>query len=100
MLDSIHKLDAEHGNFYLTLGWGFTALFSLEYLVRIWCAPNRKGYIRSVRGIIDRLTLLPTYLSLLVSQTAPLRIIPLRRIPRIIHVLRLLQEANFLAGAL
>ena len=35
MLDSINRLDAEYGNIYLKLEWGFTVLFSIEYLVRI-----------------------------------------------------------------
>ena len=103
MLDSVHKLDAEYGNFYLKLEWVFTIMFTVEYLVRIWCAPNRKGYVRSVYGVIDLLALLPTYLSLIVPQTAPLLIIRLLRILRIFRVLRLLSllaEANFLAGAL
>ncbi len=103
MLDSVHKLDAEYGNFYLKLEWVFTLLFTVEYLVRIWCAPNRKAYVWSVYGVIDLLALLPTYLSLLVPQTAPLLIIRLLRILRIFRVLRLvtlLAEANFLAGAL
>jgi voltage-gated potassium channel len=103
MLDSVHKLDVEYGNFYLQLEWVFTILFTVEYLVRIWCAPNRKGYVLSLYGIVDLLALLPTYLSLLVPQTAPLLIIRLLRILRIFRVLRLLEllaEANFLAGAL
>jgi voltage-gated potassium channel len=103
MLDSVHKLDAEYGNFYLKLEWVFTLLFTVEYLVRIWCAPNRKAYVWSVYGVIDLLALLPTYLSLLVPQTAPLLIIRLLRILRIFRVLRLvtlLAEVNFLAGAL
>lgn len=103
MLDSIHKLDTEYGNFYLKLEWVFTIVFTVEYFVRIWCAPNRKGYVLSLYGVIDLLSLLPTYLSLLLPQTAPLLIIRLLRILRIFRVLRLLQllqEANFLAGAL
>jgi len=103
MLDSIPRLDAKYGKLYLKLEWGFTILFSIEYLVRIWCTPNRKGYILSVYGVIDLLALLPTYLSLLVPQTAPLLIIRLLRILRIFRVLRLLQltrEANTLAAAL
>jgi voltage-gated potassium channel len=103
MLDSVYKLDVEYGNFYLKLEWAFTLLFTVEYLVRIWCAPNRRAYVLSIYGIIDLLALLPTYLSLLVPQTAPLLIIRLLRILRIFRVLRLLPllaEANFLAGAL
>jgi voltage-gated potassium channel len=103
MLDSVHRLDLEYGNVYLHLEWAFTLLFTIEYLVRIWCAPNRKGYVLSIYGIVDLLALLPTYISLFVPQTAPLLIIRLLRILRIFRVLRLLallSEANFLAGAL
>jgi voltage-gated potassium channel len=103
LLDSIPELHARYGDLYLGLEWGFTILFTIEYAVRIWCAPNRRGYMRSVYGIVDLLALLPTYLSLLLPQTAPLLIIRLLRILRIFRVLRLLsllREANDLAGAL
>jgi len=103
MMDSVDKLDAEHSTLYLRLEWAFTLLFTVEYVARIWCTPNRRGYILSTYGIVDLLALLPTYLSLLLPQTAPLLIIRLLRILRIFRVLRLLsllQEANFLAAAL
>jgi voltage-gated potassium channel len=103
MMDSVDQLDLEHDRLYLRLEWAFTVLFTVEYLVRIWCAPNRKGYILSIYGVVDLLALLPTYLSLLLPQTAPLLIIRLLRILRIFRVLRLLsllREANFLAAAL
>jgi voltage-gated potassium channel len=103
MLDSIPQWHEQYGTTFISLEWIFTGLFTIEYLVRIWCAPNRKGYMLSVYGIVDLLALLPTYLSLIVPQTAPLLIIRLLRILRIFRVLRLLymlQEANQLAGAL
>ena len=103
MLDSVDNFGVTPDGFYLRLEWVFTLLFTVEYLVRIWCTPNRKGYILSTYGIIDLLALLPTYLSILLPQTAPLLIIRLLRILRIFRVLRLLsllQEANFLAAAL
>jgi voltage-gated potassium channel len=103
MLDSIDHLHVSHGDLFLSLEWGFTLLFTVEYLIRIWCAPNRKAYVFSLYGIIDLLALLPTYLSLLLPQTTPLLIIRLLRILRIFRVLRMLsmlQEANQLAGAL
>jgi voltage-gated potassium channel len=103
MLDSIASLDVKYGNLFLYMEWVFTIMFTLEYGARIWCAPNRKAYIFSLYGVVDLLALLPTYLSLLVPQTAPLLIIRLLRILRIFRVLRLLtllSEANELAGAL
>lgn len=103
MLDSITSLDDAYGNLFLQMEWGFTILFTLEYLARIWCTPNRRAYVFSLYGVVDLLALLPTYLSLLLPQTAPLLIIRMLRILRIFRVLRLLpllSEANELAGAL
>ncbi len=103
MLDSIPRLHLQYGVLYLRIEWVFTLLFTAEYIVRVWCAPNRRGYVLSLYGLIDLVALLPTYLSLLLPQAAPLLIIRLLRILRIFRVLRLLallQEANELAGAL
>jgi voltage-gated potassium channel len=103
MVDSVGDQDAGKALIYTRLEWTFTALFTVEYLVRIWCAPNRKGYILSTYGIVDLLALLPSFLSLFLVQTSPLLIIRLLRILRIFRVLRLLsllREANFLAAAL
>jgi len=103
MLDSIPRLHAHYGAAFLEIEWAFTALFTVEYLIRVWCAPNRKGYMLSIYGLVDLLALLPTYLSLLLPQTAPLLVIRLLRILRIFRVLRLLSllsEANELAAAL
>ena len=103
MLDSIPRLHAVHGLLFLQLEWIFTIIFTVEYFTRIWCSSNRKGYVFSIYGMVDLLAVLPTYLSLLLPQTAPLLIIRLLRILRIFRVLRLLSllnEANDLARAL
>ena len=103
MLDSITSLDVRFGNLFLQLEWVFTIMFTIEYIARIWCTPNRRAYVFSLYGVVDLLALLPTYLSLLVPQAAPLLIIRLLRILRIFRVLRLLpmlNEANELAAAL
>ena len=103
MLDSIPRLHAHYGPLYLRIEWLFTLLFTVEYLVRVWCTPNRRGYLLSIYGVVDLLALLPTYLSLILPAASPLLIIRLLRILRIFRVLRLLsllREANELAGAL
>ena len=102
LLDSVGDYRA-YSTLFLSLEWTFTLMFTVEYLVRIWCTANRRGYVLSVYGIVDLLALLPTYLSLLIPQTGPLLIIRLLRILRIFRVLRLLtllREANHMAAAL
>ena len=103
LLDSIPGLHNRYGHLYFELEWGFTIFFTVEYVVRIWCSPNRKAYLLSVYGLVDLCALLPSYIALLLPQAAPLLVVRLLRILRIFRVLRLLsylQEANTLAGAL
>ena len=103
IMDSMASIHAAWGEVLKYVEWGFTALFTLEYAMRIWIAKNRRAYLTSVYGIIDLLAILPSYLAILVPQTAPLLIVRLLRVLRVFRVLRLLnylQEANQVAGAL
>ena len=80
ILDSMAGFHARHGDLLHQIEWGFTLLFTAEYLLRIWIAQNRRAYVLSVYGVIDLLSILPTYLALLIPETAPLLIIRLIRI--------------------
>lgn len=103
MMDSIEGAHARYGDLFHSIEWVFTVLFTLEYVTRIWIAENRKAYVLSLYGVIDLLSILPTYLALLFPQTAPLLIIRLIRVLRVFRVLRLLEylnEANEVARAL
>jgi voltage-gated potassium channel len=103
VLDSIASVHATWGYTFLRIEWCFTVLFSLEYALRIWIAKNRVAYVKSVYGLIDLLAILPSYLALIMPQTAPLLIVRLLRVLRVFRVLRLvhfLEEANSVAGAL
>ena len=103
LADSIPTLNEQYGQLYWQIEWAFTILFSIEYLLRIWCSPNRKAYIISGYGLIDLLSIIPTYLAIIVPEAAPLLILRLFRILRVFRVLRLLayvKEATLLATVL
>ena len=103
VLDSIPDLHAKYGTLYIQTEWAFTVFFTIEYMVRVWCSPNRRAYVYSVYGLVDLFAILPTYIALFIPQAAPLLIVRLLRILRIFRVLRLLtylHVANTLAGAL
>ncbi|MEM9758878.1 MAG: ion transporter [Pseudomonadota bacterium] len=103
VLDSIAEVHAAFGETLQHIEWGFTLVFTIEYLLRIWISMNRRAYVTSVYGVVDLLAILPSYLALLLPQTAPLLIVRLVRVLRVFRVLRmihLLDEANTLAGAL
>lgn len=103
MADSIETYHVRYGDLFKRIEWAFTLAFTVEYLLRIWVAQNRRAYIFSVYGIIDFLSILPTYIAFFLPEAAPLLIIRLLRVLRVFRILRLLtflKEANILAGAL
>jgi voltage-gated potassium channel len=67
------------------------SIFTLEYLINIYVAPDRKRYIFGVWGIIDLLAVLPSILLLL-----DLRALKVGRVLRIMRFLRLLRTLRVL----
>ena len=103
MLESVSSLDLQWGRLFDLLEWIFTILFTLEYFARIVALKKPYYYIKSYYGIIDLLSILPTYLSLLFTGTQALmvlRIMRLLRIFRVLKLVRFLSEANKLFNAL
>ncbi|MCE8020875.1 ion transporter [Halomonas sp. MCCC 1A11036] len=103
MLDSVDHLSAAHGEWFYWLEWGFTIVFTIELLVRIYILDKPLRYLRSFYGMIDLVAILPTWLMLLVPGTQTLVIVRLLRVLRIFRVLRLMQfvgEGRLLVGAL
>ncbi len=103
MLESIQHIATRYWGAILLAEWFFTILFTIEYGLRIYCAPNRWRYITSFYGIIDLLAILPTYLGLFVGNMNYLIVIRLLRVLRIFRVLKLmryLEEANILMRAI
>jgi voltage-gated potassium channel len=86
-----------------TAEWTLTALFTLEYLLRIWITQKPLRYIFSFYGIIDLLAILPSYIGLLFTGTQMLlvfRALRLLRVFRVLKLTRYVQEASMLWKAL
>jgi voltage-gated potassium channel len=103
ILDSIQAVSTQ---FHVELSWFewlFTFLFSVEYVVRVYSAKHRWAYIKSFFGIIDLLSVLPTYLALLFPDLHALldvRILRLIRVFRIFKLTQYMSEYQHLANAL
>ena len=103
MLDSVADIHAQYGTLLLALEWVFTILFTIEYIVRLICVGSPLHYARSFFGIVDLMSVVPTYLSLVVPGAQSLLVIRALRLLRIFRVLKLryhLSEAEVLADAL
>ena len=103
VLDSVPSLHFGYGWVLNGLEWGFTLLFTAEYIARLVCVRRPWRYATGFFGAIDLLALLPTYLSLLVPGTELLidiRILRLLRVFRIFKLTLYLEEYTRLGEAL
>jgi voltage-gated potassium channel len=103
ILDSVSSIRAVWGPLFTKLEWGFTVLFTIEYLLRILTVKKPIRYALSFFGVIDLLAILPTYLSLFMPGTQSLTVIRILRVLRIFRIFKLafyLGDAEVLSRAL
>ncbi len=103
MLQSVGPIRESHGTLLVALNMTCTGLFTVEYLLRLWCARNAVRYARSFFGVVDLLSILPVYLSWLVPGSRFLDVVKVLRMLRIFRVLKMTQyvgDADLLMNAL
>jgi len=89
MIDSVGSIANKYGFILTSLEWGFTFFFSVEYLLRVYSARNPLKYITSFFGIIDLLSILPTYLGIFMTGSHYLQTIRTFRLLRVFRILGL-----------
>ena len=105
MIESVELYSIKYKNALTLFEWTITAIFSLEYLLRIISVKKPLKYIFSFYGLIDLISLLPTYLGLFmfsesISSIKTIRTIRLLRVFRILKLIRYVKAANTLKQAL
>src|SRR5687767_8195580 len=103
MLDSVEAIRARYHSQLLVVEWIFTIIFTVEYLLRLYCTGNIRKYAFSFFGLVDLFTILPTYLALFfpgATYLTSVRILRVMRIFRILKLMRFIGEANILMRAL
>jgi voltage-gated potassium channel len=102
ILESVPEFDRQYRFYFLAIEYVAVAIFTIEYLLRIWVAPEhtpfserspttaRFAFVRSSSAIIDLLTILPVYVSFFLA--ADLRVF------LILRLLRFFKLARYSAG--
>lgn len=101
--ESVSTLPTGMDKWLIGLEWFFTILFTFDYFMRIWIVTNKARYLFSFFGIVDLLSIIPTYLGLFLVGAQSLmviRSIRLIRIFRIFKLSRYVGEGEILATAL
>ena len=103
MLESITEIHVKYKSELDIMEWIITGLFSAEYITRLIAIKKPLSYVFSFYGIIDLLSTIPKYISLIMSGTdslIALRALRLLRVFRILKITRFIGESNFLVKAL
>ena len=103
MLQSVSTINREYGNILNIADWIITIGFSLEYALRIACVRRPWRYIFSFWGIVDLLSVLPSYVALVIPGSHYLSVVRVLRLIRIFRIFKLnsyIQESRVLLEAL
>jgi len=103
MLESVQSLPPAMHDALVVAEWVFTALFTIEYVLRLISVQRPLRYATSFFGIVDLLAALPMYLSFFFPGSQSLLVIRSLRLLRIFRVLKLsrfVTEAQALRRAL
>lgn len=103
VLTSIAPVAQQYGTELTAAEWFFTILFTIEYIARCLCVQRPVRYMRGFFGVIDLLSVLPSYVSLFIPGAHVLldvRILRLLRIFRILKLTLYIQEYSMLTEAL
>ncbi|MDE0886150.1 MAG: ion transporter [Myxococcota bacterium] len=103
MLETVPGIESVYGPKLRAAEWVFTGLFLTEYILRLLSVPHPRLYARSFFGIVDLLSILPSFISLLLPGSQSMLVIRALRLLRVFRVFKLARfmgEANFLATAM
>ncbi len=103
MMESVTWMIEKYAYEFYIAEWIITAIFSIEYILRIIAINKPKRYIFSFYGIVDLLSTLPSYIGFIfggANLLFAIRALRLLRVFRVLKVTRYIGESRKLIDAL
>lgn len=103
MLDSVSSINHHYSHWLFIAEWFFTGLFTLEYILRLICVRQPWRYGTSFFGVVDVISILPSFLALFFTGAQTLMVVRGLRVLRIFRIFKLgeyLGEAHALIRAM
>jgi len=91
MLESVEVINLKYNLLLRYIEWTFTILFTIEYIVRIYSTKKALHYITSFYGLVDLISIIPTYLSIIFLGSQSLAVIRTIRLLRVFRIFKLAQ---------
>ncbi|MGB1708604.1 MAG: ion transporter [Rubripirellula sp.] len=90
--------------YFNVVEWILTILFTIEYVLRLYCVRKPLRYVFSFWGVIDLLSIMPSYVTYFIGTSSQsfviIRSIRLLRVFRVLKLWRMMNEADELASAI
>lgn len=93
MLASVEPIHAAYRELFDAAEWAFTALFTVEYGLRLLSVRRPLRYATSFFGVVDLLSILPTWLGLFLTGANSLMVV---RTLRLLRAFRVFKMASYL----
>ena len=103
MLDSMQEVASRYGDLLDGVEWVLTLAFTVEYILRLACVKQPLRYAFSFFGIVDLLSIIPTWASLFLPGSESMLVIRSLRLLRVFRVFKLgrfVDEATLLRESL
>jgi len=103
MLESVEEVRMGYLYELRVVEWIITIIFTIEYIIRLYILKNKMNYVRSFYGMIDLMSILPTFIDLILPGTRYLTILRILRLLRIFRILKLfkyVRESSMLMHAI
>ena len=89
LLESVNEYAARFGAVFFWIEIFFTAVFTIEYVLRLYVVYRPIKYATSFFGIVDLLSLLPTYIAFFFAGSGSLLVIRALRLLRVFRIFKL-----------
>ncbi len=94
IIETVPAIQQEYRQMLIWLEWILTIAFTIEYILRIYTARRPWGYIKSFYGIVDLISVIPTYLGLLIVGTHSISIVRALRLLRVFRIFKLTKHLS------
>jgi voltage-gated potassium channel len=93
-LETVPEFNAKYGDILQTVEWISVVVFTIDYIANLLYSEERLKYAFSLWGIIDLISILPSYLMLLnLTALQGTKVLRLLRVARVLRVLKLVRGA-------
>jgi len=94
VLDSVEQISLKYHCLFVALEWVITIFFTIEYILRVISIKKAKNYIFSFYGIVDFLSTVPLYISLVFAGSGALLSLRALRLLRVFRVFKLVRYSG------